>query len=478
MQEIINFEATSLKEKTAIEVLNHIFQEAVVARASDIVFDIRSNDGARVRFKCDGEYRDFVIPEYSRSSNVFDWPVAAIFKEQIFSKALIDRMKRVCQDGRMRLHYDGRAINFRVAVAPTSMHGSYYIVCRVLDSVNSSKMISDLDVLPFVRQTLIRILENPEGALFLSGPTGSGKTTTLYSCLGYLNNDSRSIVTIENPVEYEVEGFCQIDVNGYEITWDSALSSVVRLSPHVIMVGEIRDRTSAMAALQAGQTGHNLLTTIHANSASQVPSRLAGLGVPAYMIGTVLTGIAAQRLLRAIPKGTELDWVPPTEIQIAWLKKNGVWQEGIKVPKLKSGRLSGRVPILEIIEINAEIRDLLLSEASEQDIVDVASKQLQYETLAQAGIRLVLSGKTTLEEVMEKVKDGTVVPQYKRVEQTLLERGLVSMDQIQAAQEIVLVHMADGVDLSIKDALIQVGVDSGAFDERLESIGCGEQIAA
>lgn len=467
MREIINFEATNLKEKKAIDVLNMIFHEAVVSRVSDIVFDIKFGEGARVRFKRDGVYSRFLLPELvNERTGLFDWTMAAIFKEQLFSKSLIDRMSRSCQDGRMRLFYDDRQINFRVAVAPTTVHGSYYIVCRILDSINAAKSLDSLDVLPFVKRTLTRILDNPEGAFLMSGPTGSGKTTTLYSCLDYTDNGERGIVTIEHPVEYEVDGFCQMEVNGHDITWESALTSAVRLSPDVIMVGEVRDYHSAMAALQAGQTGHNLLTTIHANSASQVPNRLSGLGVPSYMIGSVVTGIAAQRLVKRIPDGAEITWVDPTEIQEQWLKKNQVWHEGMKVPRMLEGRLSGRLPIIEIIEVDAQLRELLFAGASDQEIVDAAARQPQYETLAQAGVRLVLSGKTTLEEVMDRTKDGIIVPRFKRPEQTLLESGMIKMDELHKAQDLVLERFDQGIALSLLDALLEIGVQPFVLDSR------------
>lgn len=479
MLNIINFEPTNLKEREAIELLNDLFETAVATKVSDVAFEIRVDEGVRVRFKRDGEYENYTVPGLTNpATGLFDWYIASVFKEQLFSKAMIDRMSRSCQDGRMRLFYNDRPINFRVAVAPTTIHGSFYIVCRILDSNNASLQIDSLDMMPMAKEVIKRILLNPEGALVICGPTGSGKTTTLYSGLGFLNKDSRSIITIENPSEYQVDGYCQIDVNGYDITWESALSTVVRLSPHIVMVGEIRDKDSAMAALRCGQTGHSLLTTIHAPSAGLVPIRMLGLGVPSYMIATVLTGIVSQRLLKRIPDDTDFEWRSPTETENIWLKKNGVWHEGMLVPKLAREKLAGRIPILEIIEIDAEIRDLLFNEASEEAIVEAAAKQPQYETLAEAGVRLVLAGKTILEEVMHKTKDGIIVPTKKRFEQTMLESGLIKMEDLVRAQELVIEASRNGFVVSLEGALESIGIGADIIQCAFANTFQGEHVDA
>jgi type II secretory ATPase GspE/PulE/Tfp pilus assembly ATPase PilB-like protein len=362
----------------------------------------------------------------------------------------------------MMVYFGGRRVDIRVASTPTV--AGYKFVCRLLDSNNANANIDKLEIPFMVKQTMKRLVSSPEGMVLMSGPTGSGKTTSLYALLQFLKDDKRHIVTIENPVEYAVKSFTQIDVDG-NITFPMAMKSSLRLDPDVIMVGEIRDEDSAQIAQKAGTSGHMVLSTVHANSAAESITRLLAFGLKGFEVSSVLSAVIAQRLIRKIDSEAELIWEKPNDVEKEWLTKRKIFNESIKVPRIVSGSFSGRIPLVEMIEVTPKIRALL--EAGEKDastwvsqIVNMASSQEQFETLAQAGLRTVLEGKTTLQEVMNGTSDVACVPLKRRWEQILIHTGELNVPNLERMREFICEQRAAGTILSLKQRLIDLNLCS------------------
>ena len=301
--------------------------------------------------------------------------------------------------------------------------------------------------------------------MLMSGPTGSGKTTSLYALLQYLNIDSRNIITIENPVEYAVQGYTQIEVDGH-MTFAKAMRSSLRQDPDVIMVGEIRDDVSAEIALSAGTSGHMVFSTVHANSAAEIPTRLLYFGLMGHEIASVLLALVAQRLVRRIRDGVVPQWVLPNDIEREWLTKRGMFSESMRFPKIEPGDFEGRLPMVEMIEVTPAIRAIMeghsASGASDRSdgknwiaqIVELAVKQPQFETLAQAGVGLALAGKTTLQEVIKATGDGGYTPSRRRYEQILVHEGLLSIEDLEQSHREINEARQNGKIILLKDHLV------------------------
>jgi type II secretory ATPase GspE/PulE/Tfp pilus assembly ATPase PilB-like protein len=313
-----------------------------------------------------------------------------------------------------------------------------------------------------------RVVESPEGMLLMSGPTGSGKTTTLYSLLHYINDDERHILTIEEPVEYSVKGFTQIEVNKH-MGWLSAIASSLRLDPDVIMIGEIRDDNgnsgetsqSADAAFRAGETGHFVLSTVHANNAITTIMRLLKLGVPATTVARTLKAVVAQRLVPKFVEGASLTWEEPTQVEVEWLKRYNAYAEGIRLPHSVDGEFSGRLPVIEMIEIDQEMKTVLNEKREdnwEVRLGELAARQHQFETLAQAGVRLVLAGLTTLDEIIKITSDVSHVPKFKRFEQVLVQKGIITGKDIDEGYLAIDTARAQGRIVELDAYFINAGL--------------------
>ena len=439
--------------------LNKLFAHAVVTGISDIHFEFDEIDGLRVRVRTSG-----FLSKYPESLTADQ---ARIARAKICAKAKLDEQQRYReQDGRMMLYFGGRRVDMRLNLTPT-VAGSK-LVSRLLDSNNSKTNIDEMDVSHTVRSAMKRVVTSPEGMLLMAGPTGSGKTTTLYSLMHYLHDDIRHILTIEDPVEYSVKGFTQIEVNGH-MGWLSAIAASLRQDPDVIMIGEIREdkhnsngsSQSADAAFRAGETGHFVLSTVHANNAVTTISRLLQLGVPAAAISRTLKAVVAQRLIETLIPGSELEWIEPTAVEEEWLKRFNAWSPGIKLPKIINGGFSGRLPVVEMIEITAGMKELL-NETNptniEARLSELAARQPQFETLAQAGVRLVLSGKTTLAQIMGITGDITWVPRFKRFEQILVQQAIINGDQVDDAYGAIDEAFQQGVVMRLDRYLLDNGV--------------------
>lgn len=441
-------------DDVVVEMLNSVFETAIIDGASDIHIELDDIDGMEVRLRRSGELAVL--------KGMLDADAARVAKTKICAKAKLDDQERLIpQDGRMMVYFGNRRVDIRVAITPTV--AGYKIVCRLLDSQNSNTQIDTLEMPFLVRETMKRVASSPEGMVLMSGPTGSGKTTTLYALLQYLNEESRHIVTIENPVEYAVKNFTQIDVDGH-MTFPKAMKSSLRLDPDVIMVGEIRDEESAEIAVKAGTSGHMVLSTVHTNSAAETITRLMSFKLQGFEVSTVLSAMIAQRLVKRISDDSTLEWVKPNDIEREWLTKRLMFSDSMRFPKFVTGGFLGRIPMVEMIEVTPQMR-LIMEGGGDgtswiPQIVELATYQDQFETLAQAGVRLALEGKTTLNEVMKATSEVGYIPSRRRFEQILVHQGDLSIKDLELIRREIHVARESGEIISLKHHLINTNTCS------------------
>jgi type II secretory ATPase GspE/PulE/Tfp pilus assembly ATPase PilB-like protein len=316
--------------------------------------------------------------------------------------------KRKPQDGRCQLKAEGRAIDLRVSTIPTQFGEK--AVLRLLDSSNALLPLERLGLEAAVRGPVEKLIRAPHGIVLVTGPTGSGKTTTLYAMLHLINAPTLNIVTIEDPVEYRLAGVNQVQVNTKaDVTFASALRSFLRQDPNVIMVGEIRDRETAEIAIQASLTGHLVLSTLHTNDAPSSLSRLVDMGIEPFLVATSLAGILAQRLVRVVcpkckepyrPDGRVLQEIgaaapaapPPAVGPAAFVRGKGC-------STCKQSGYQGRVGIYELLQVSDEIKGLVASKAPAHVIRD-AARRTGMRTLREDGMAKAAAGITTIEEVL------------------------------------------------------------------------------
>ena len=432
-----------------VHFLNSVFEEAVETGASDIHIEMDDIDGMDIRLRKSGHLETMpqsLDPEASRTA-----------KTKICAKSKLDDQERlVPQDGRMMVFFGGRRVDIRVAITPTV--AGYKFVCRLLDSNNANADIDALEMPFLVRETMKRVVSEPEGMVLMSGPTGSGKTTTLYALLQFIKDDTRHIITIENPVEYAVKTFTQIDVDG-NMTFPKAMKASLRLDPDVIMVGEMRDEESAEIAQKAGTSGHMVLSTVHANSGAESITRLLAFGLKGFEVASVLSSVIAQRLVRKIDSNSEIIWERPNDIEREWLTKRRMFDTEILLPRISTGGFKGRIPLVEMIVITPQIRRLLEDGGEDATswvpkIVEMATEQEQFETLAQAGVRTVLEGKTTLQEVMNSTSEVAYIPSKRRWEQILITQGALAVADLERLRMEIHQERQAGRIVSLKNHLI------------------------
>jgi type II secretory ATPase GspE/PulE/Tfp pilus assembly ATPase PilB-like protein len=432
-----------------VALLNSIFETAVLSGTSDVHIEFDDIDGMDVRLRRSGDLGIL--------AGTLDTEASRIAKTKICAKAKLDDQERLIpQDGRMMVFFGERRIDVRVAITPTV--AGYKIVCRLLDSNNANSDVDTLDMPFMVRETMKRVVSSPEGMVLMSGPTGSGKTTTLYALLQSLKDETRHIITIENPVEYAVKSFTQIDVDG-NMTFPRAMKAALRLDPDVIMVGEMRDEESASIAQKAGTSGHMVLSTVHANSAAESITRLLSFGLKGFEVSSVLSAVVAQRLVRKIASDADIQWVKPNDVESEWLSKRKMFRAEMVFPRISNCEFSGRIPLVEMIEITPAIRRILESDATKavnwiSEIVELATNQDQFETLAQAGVRTALEGKTTLGEVMSATSDVAYIPTHCRWEQILIHRGDLKTSDLERVRREIYDMREEGVIISLKNHLI------------------------
>jgi len=311
--------------------------------------------------------------------------------------------RRVPQDGRVRVKLAGQMLDMRLSTYPT-MYGEK-VVIRLL-SKEQVLGLESLGMYPEEKTAFERIITAPHGIFLVTGPTGSGKTTTLYAALQKINSQDRNIVSIEDPIESEIHGVNQAQVNAKAgLTFASALRSILRQDPDVIMVGEIRDKETADISVRAAITGHLVFSTIHTNTALGAVTRLGDLGVEPFMVGSALIGVMSQRLVRRVCEHCRRP-VEPDEARLALLElpKGGREQKGKGCKSCRMSGYSGRMGLFEVIPVDRKIRAMIVEGRSEEEISAYARSQGALD-LRRQGRRAVLEGKTTIEEVIRVTEE-------------------------------------------------------------------------
>jgi len=386
--------SSEVEDAPVVRFLQKMLIDAINLRASDLHFEPYEYH-YRVRFRVDGELREITQP-----------PLA--IKEKLSARIkVISRLdiaeKRVPQDGRMKLKFGNKAIDFRVSTLPT-LFGEK-IVIRILDPSSAKVGIEALGYEKIEKDRLIRAIQRPYGMVLVTGPTGSGKTVSLYTCLNILNQPGVNISTVEDPAEINLPGVNQVNVNDRAgLTFSAALKSFLRQDPDIIMVGEIRDLETADIAMKAAQTGHMVMSTLHTNDAPTTLTRLANMGVAAFNIAASVLLITAQRLARKLCENCKAPADYPRDAMLkAGFKPedlDGNWKPFRAVGcSMCNNGYKGRVGIYQVMPITEEIQKIILGSGNATDIATQAQKE-GVRDLRQSGLLKVRSGVTTLEELI------------------------------------------------------------------------------
>jgi type IV pilus assembly protein PilB len=385
-----------MEEAPIVRLVNLLITQAVTDRASDIHLEPSEHD-IRIRYRIDG-----VLHEVMRSpKNIQN---ALISRLKVMADINIAE-RRVPQDGRVGLVVGGRAVDLRVATLPT-VYGEK-VVLRILDKTSVLLRLEDLGFLEGPYTRFEGAFRKPYGTILATGPTGSGKSTSLYATLNIINTADRNIITIEDPVEYRLPGVNQIQVNVKAgLTFASALRSILRADPDIILVGEIRDRETALIAMEAALTGHLVLSTLHTNDAASAVTRLIEMGVEAYLVASALDCVVAQRLARKLCERCREEY-EPTEAE---LEGAGVSPDSgierlfrpVGCPACGKTGFRGRVGLYEVMLVSEEIEKLTVERISSEEIRKVAVEQGMI-TLRNDGLEKVRMGLTSLDEVFRVV---------------------------------------------------------------------------
>jgi type IV pilus assembly protein PilB len=375
-----------------VNLVNVALLTAVREGASDIHVE-PDKKGTRVRYRKDGVLRDLMKPPPGMHA-------AIVSRVKVIGKMDIAE-KRLPQGGRVRIVAEGREIDLRVSSMPTLLGEK--LVMRILDKQNLRVRMEDLGLRTEVLATFKKILERPHGLVLVTGPTGSGKTTTLYSALDLLRSPEVNIVTVEDPVEYQLELVNQIQINEQiGLTFATALRSILRQDPDVIMVGEIRDEETARVAVQAALTGHQVLATLHTNDAPSAVARLVDMGIETYLLSSAIQGVVAQRLVRTVCPSCETKYHPTKEVLRDAMIPDQVgrpFRKGAGCQQCHDSGFQGRLGVYEVMEVTPVIRRMIHNAAAAHEIRELMRKG-GLLTLREEGVLLAMAGKTSLEEVL------------------------------------------------------------------------------
>jgi len=388
-------ETEAPEERTVVRAAETIMCDAIDARASDIHIDIE-RDRARVRYRVDGVLREVMsLPKEAGH------PIVSRFK--LMSDLDLSE-RRLPQNGRIRIRYGDREYDLRSATFPAIFGES--VVCRILDQ---SSVLLGLDKLGFAKETqqvFERILRLPQGLIIVSGPTGSGRTTTIYSALNLINAPEKKVFTIEDPVEYQLRGIVQLHVNRKAgLTFDVALRQFVRGDPDIIFVGELRDQASAETCLMAAMTGHLVLTAMLPLTAPEVVTRLLDMGLEPFIVSAGLKGVLAQRLVRKVCQKCKAPYQPTAEVLRRLQRETGVdlsgaeFQRAKGCPECRGYGFRGRTALFELLEVDDRMRELIARGATTAELREAAI-QSGMTTLLADGLTKATQGITTVEEVL------------------------------------------------------------------------------
>lgn len=381
-------------EAPIVKLVNHILFQAAKEGASDIHIEAYEKE-LRVRFRIDGNLYQRMIPPKRFQG-------AIVSRIKIMSNMNIAE-KRLPQDGRIMIKVADKPLDLRVSVLPTNFGEK--VVMRLLYKSSGTQELENINLSPKDYERVTKVIRRPNGIILVSGPTGSGKTTTLYSMLTRLNEPDVNLVTVEDPVEYTINGINQVNVNSkVGLTFAAALRSILRQDPDVVLVGEIRDAETAKIATEAALTGHLVLSTIHTNNAPATVTRLIDMGIEPFLIASSLACVISQRLVRKLCPKCKAVYTPTAEM----LQRVGLTPETTKDIKfygpvgcdecLNNG-YKGRLPLFEIMEITDSLSALIIRKA---DVVTIRNKALEQgmTLLVNDGLRCVMAGLTTIEEIL------------------------------------------------------------------------------
>ncbi len=396
-------ELKELSESNPVKkLLNLVLMQAIRDKASDIHFEPFENE-YKMRYRIDGVLYEMVPPPKH---------IAAALSSRIKVMASLDiAERRLPQDGRISLTVQGNPVDLRVSVLPTMFGES--VVLRILDRSQISLDLEKLGFRPDDLKVVRQLIRRPNGIIIVTGPTGCGKTTTLYAALSELNDIETKIITTEDPIEYDIDGVVQVQMKpDIGLTFARCLRSILRQDPDVILVGEIRDLETAEISAQSSLTGHIVFTTLHTNDAPSSIARLLDLGIEPFLVTATIEGIVAQRLVRRICEHCKAPF-QPTEAQLMEL---GLTLDAVKAKQFYYGRgcarcnntgYRGRVGIFEIMVFNDEIRELIMNHAS-TNVLRTASQRAGMKLLRDNGLAAIYDGVTTIDEVVkETIAEGT-----------------------------------------------------------------------
>ena len=378
-----------------IQVANRIITQGVRSRASDVHIEPGENY-VRVRYRVDGAMAEAIqLPKRMA-------PALASRVKVMAGLNIVERRRP--QDGQFGVTVDGRPIDIRISTVAT-VHGEK-IVLRLLDKTKSLISLKDLGMHPQVQAPYIKIVKAPLGMLLCTGPTGSGKTTTLYATLTEINDPTRNVVTIEDPVEYQFDGISQMPVSDTGMTFADGLRGILRQDPDVILVGEIRDEETARIAMQASLTGHFVLSSLHAVDSVAAVHRFTDMGIEPFLVASAMSGVVGQRLLRRVCTSCAAPYTPtPAEITIIAEQvghQPPVWLKGKGCNMCSNTGFRGRVGVYELLQITDTIRELIVARATHHELRAAAVAEGMRTMQAQA-FELVVDGKTTVDDVIRSV---------------------------------------------------------------------------
>jgi general secretion pathway protein E len=383
-------------DSPAVSLVNSLLIKASAVNASDVHFE-PYEDEALVRIRMDGVLHDITRIPSSTYQNV-------VSRIKVMANLNVAE-RRIPQDGRIRVKVGNRDLDIRVSVVPTVF--GERVVLRLLDRTGSLLTLEDLGLSPTDEERVRRLARKPYGIVLVTGPTGAGKTTTLYAMILYIKDPRKNIITIEDPVEYQIKGVSQIQVNPkVGLTFATGLRSVLRQDPDIIMVGEIRDSETADIAVHAALTGHLVLSTLHTNDAPSAVTRLADMGVEPFLIASSLEGVIAQRLVRRICENCKEEYVPSEEeLRELGLEdtREVVFYRGRGCQECLGTGYRGRIGIFEVLELDEEMKKLITQTQDAHDIREMA-KGKGFRTMMEDGIEKIRKGITTSSEVISVVK--------------------------------------------------------------------------
>jgi type IV pilus assembly protein PilB len=375
-----------------VKLVTMVIVDAVKSRASDIHIEPQEQF-IQVRYRVDGDLRSVLkYPKRIQDS--------VISRIKIISNLDITN-RRTSQDGRSTLRIDNRNIDLRISTLP-SVHGEN-VVIRLLDHSSGLIPLSKLGVPEHILHPLLQLASQPQGMILVTGPTGSGKTTTLYSLLQQLRTETESIFTIEDPVEYRIPGITQVGVNeATNMTFPAALRSILRQDPDIIMVGEIRDLETASIAIRSSLTGHLVLSTIHTNDSVATIVRLLDIGLDAYLVSTGVTGILAQRLVRRICPDCRVEIGPPEMLARSKFPRLKTYYKGKGCPSCQYAGYRGQIGVYEFLQMDTKLRRLIAKNITGDNLWD-AARESGVKTLFENAWTMVEQGMTTVDEVIMKI---------------------------------------------------------------------------